>query len=73
MLSDKENTIPTTHPKIMVAKVRQYDHTEVCAQLERLYEASLSFDDMAVVKIMKEMVPEFKSQHSKYEALDRVG
>jgi len=70
VLSDKENTIPTEHPKIMVAKVRNYDYADACKNEERLLEASWSFDDMAVVKVMKEIVPEFKSKVSKYEVLD---
>lgn len=71
LLSTKENTLPTHHPKIMVAQVREYDYATACRNEERLLEASHSFDDMAIVKIMKEMVPEFKSQHSKYEVLDK--
>ena len=70
VLNDAEHTLPTVHPKIMVAKVREYDYDKACQDEERLLEASLTGDDMAVVKIMKEIVPEFKSRHSKYEALD---
>lgn len=70
VLSDAETTLPTTHPKIRVAKVREYSYTEALANEERLYKASFTYDDMQVVKIMKEIVPEFKSRHSKYEALD---
>ena len=71
LLSTKENTLPTHHPKIMVAQVREYDYATACRNEERLLEASRSFDDMAIVKIMKEIVPEFKSQHSKYQELDQ--
>jgi len=71
VLSDKENTKPTVHPKIMVASVREYDYDTAVANEERLLEASYSFDDMAIVKIMKEIVPEYKSQCSKYQALDK--
>ena len=70
VLNDAEHTLPTVHPKIMVAKVREYDYDKACKDEDRLLEASLTGDDMAVVKIMKEIVPEFKSRHSKYEALD---
>ena len=70
VLNDAEHTLPTVHPKIMVAKVREYDYEKVCQDEERLLEASYTGDDMAIVKIMKEIVPEFKSRHSKYEALD---
>lgn len=49
----------------------QYDYDVAVRNEERLLEASLSFEDMEIVKIMKEIVPEFKSQHSKYEVLDK--
>ena len=70
VLNDAEQTLPTKHPKIMVAKVREYDYDEACRNEERLLEASYTYDDMGIVKIMKEIVPEFKSRHSKYEELD---
>lgn len=70
VLSDKENTKPTIHPKIMVASVREYDYDMACANEERLLAATDSFDDMEIVRIMKEIVPEYKSQCSKYEVLD---
>ena len=70
VLNDAEHTLPTVHPKIMVAKVREYDYEQARRNEERLLEASYSYDDMAIVKIMKEIVPEFKSRHSKYESLD---
>lgn len=71
VLSDKENTVPTPNPKIMVASVREYDYAVACENEDRLLEASYRFDDMEVVRIMKEIVPEFRSQHSKYEVLDK--
>ncbi|EJX09500.1 diphosphate sugar epimerase [gut metagenome] len=55
----------------MVAEVREYDYADAVQNEERLLEASHSYDDLAIVKLMKEMVPEFKSQHSKYEVLDQ--
>lgn len=70
VLNDKEGTIPTANPKIMVAKVREYDYVTACANERRLMEVSRTFDDMAIVKVMKEIVPEYKSRHSKYEELD---
>ena len=70
VLSDKENTVPTIHPKIMVAKVREYDYADACANEDRLMKVAESYDDMAIVKVMKEIVPEFKSQVSKYSVLD---
>ncbi len=70
VLNDAEQTLPTVHPKIMVAKVREYDYEQALKEEERLLQASFNYDDMAIVKIMKEIVPEFKSQQSKYEVLD---
>ena len=70
VLNDKEATLPTSNPKIMVAKVREYDYATACANEERLMEVSGTFDDMAIVKVMKEIVPEYKSRHSKYAVLD---
>ena len=70
VLSDKEQTKPTIHPKIMIAAVSEYDYQSVVENEARLYEASFTFDDMAIVKIMKEIVPEYKSKQSKYEVLD---
>lgn len=70
VLNDKEGTIPTSNPKIMVAKVREYDYATACANEERLLEVSKSFDDMAIVRVMKDIVPEYKSKQSKYEVLD---
>ena len=70
VLNDAEQTKPTHHPKIMIASVREYDYEEACANESRLLEASRTFDDMAIVKIMKEIVPEYKSKCSKYEVLD---
>ena len=71
VLSDKETTKPTVHPKIMVATVREYSYNDILAFEKKLYEASFTKDDMEIVKIMKEIVPEFKSKHSKYEILDK--
>lgn len=70
VLSDAETTIPTIHPKIRIAKVREYPYSEAVANEQRLLEASYNYDDMEVVRIMKQIVPEFKSRHSKYEVLD---
>ena len=71
VLSDAEVTKPTHHPKIKIADVREYDYATAREQELRLYEASLGFDAMEIVRIMKEIVPEYKSQHSRYEALDK--
>ncbi|MDO4819467.1 MAG: nucleoside-diphosphate sugar epimerase/dehydratase [Prevotella sp.] len=70
ILNDNEQTIPTEHPKIMIAKVREYAYEDALKNEKELYELSFGYDDMAIVKKMKEIVPEYKSQHSKYEELD---
>lgn len=71
VLNDAERTKPTHHPKIMIAAVREYEYATACENEERLLEASYSYDDMEIVKIMKEIVPEYKSKSSKYEVLDK--
>ena len=70
LLATKENTKPTHHPKIMVAQVREYPYDLALQNAIELHELSKDFDDMAIVKKMKEIVPEFKSKQSKYEMLD---
>ena len=70
VLNDKETTLPTSNPLIMVAQVREYDYATALANEERLMTVSETFDDMEIVKVMKEIVPEYKSRHSKYEELD---
>lgn len=71
VLSDKERTVPTVHPQIMVAKVREYEYDLVLKNEVELYQLSFTGDDMEIVKKMKEIVPEYKSKHSKYESLDK--
>ena len=71
VLNDAEQTKPTVHPKIMVAAVREYPYELAAKNENELLEISHSFDDMAIVKKMKEIVPEYRSQHSKYEVLDK--
>ena len=70
LLSDMEKTKPTHHPKIRIASVREYDYEDVKQNEEELYKLSFSYDAMAVVKKMKQIVPEFKSHYSRYEVLD---
>ncbi len=70
VLNDKETTKPTHHPKIMIASVREYDYEKAKQDEEELLNLSYSYDDIAIVKKMKEIVPEYKSQHSKYVILD---
>lgn len=70
-LSDEEDTKPSIHPKIKVAAVREYPYEQALKNEEELYKLSFTFDDMKIVAKMKEIVPEYKSQHSKYEELDK--
>ena len=70
VLNDKESTKPSFHEKIRIANVREYDYSEVKRDIEELIEVSKQYDDMLTVKKMKEIVPEFKSNNSVYEALD---
>lgn len=71
VLNDKEVTLPTFHKKIKIAKVREYDYADVCKELDELSCIAQTFDDMKIVGKMKRIVPEYKSQHSKYQALDK--
>lgn len=71
VLNKEETTMPSFHDKIRIAKVRQYDYDAVERDIEDLVEISKHYDDMATVKKMKEIVPEFKSNNSVYEVLDK--
>jgi FlaA1/EpsC-like NDP-sugar epimerase len=71
VLNDEEVTKPTFNKKIKIATVREYDYKDVCDQIDDLILRSYNFDDMETVGLMKQIVPEYKSQHSKYESLDR--
>ena len=71
VLNELEGTKPTFHEKIRIAEVREYDYDEVCKQIDELVELSKRYDDMATVAKMKESVPEYKSNNSIYEKLDK--
>ena len=71
VLNDEEITVPTGHEKIKVAKVREYDFEEVKQQIDQLISDSYLYDDMATVAGMKKIVPEYVSNHSIYEQLDK--
>jgi FlaA1/EpsC-like NDP-sugar epimerase len=70
VLNEKENTKPTFHEKIRIAEVREYDYQKVCKDIEELIKLSKKYDNMATVRKMKEIVPEYKSNNSIYEKLD---
>lgn len=71
VLNEDETSKPTFHPKIKIAQVRAYDYADANLRIDALVRACAVEGDMQIVKRMKEIVPEFKSQHSKYEVLDK--
>ena len=70
LLDDGEHTIPTSHKKIMVAKVREYEYEEIKRQLHPLIDKAQAVDVPSTVQLMKEIVPEFVSNNSVFEAYD---
>ena len=71
VLNEMEGTKPTFHEKIRIAQVREYDYDEVAKDIDELVEIAKKFDNMATVRKMKEIVPEYKSNNSVYEVLDK--
>ena len=72
VLSNEENTKPSFHEKIRIACVREYDYEQVEKDIDQLMEIAGTYDDMAIVAKMKEMVPEYVSNNSVYSALDKA-
>ena len=70
LLSKEENTIPTYHPKIMIARVQSYNFEEVSLKISNLIKLAESLDNLQLVSLMKELVPEYKSHNSVYKVLD---
>ncbi len=71
LLNDKEKTTATVNKKIMVAKVRTYNYHDVCVNIDRIINLAAKGDVHGMIYAMKEFVPEYKSQHSEYEAIDK--
>lgn len=71
LLNVKELTKPTYHEKIMIATVREYDYDEVKERIQKLIDVSYTYDQMKIVAAMKDIVPEFVSKNSCFEALDK--
>lgn len=71
VLNEQEGTKPTFHEKIRIAQVREYDYDQVCRDIDELIDISRQYDDMVTVRKMKEIVPEYKSNNSIYEELDK--
>lgn len=70
VLNELEGTKPTFHEKIRIAEVREYDYNEVNEVINKLIAISKNYDNMETVKMMKQIVPEYKSNNSIYEKLD---
>jgi len=70
LLNNKENTLPTYHPQIMIAKVAESDFDQIAKQLQELETLLDGHDNIQIVKKMKQIVAEFKSQNSVYAKLD---
>ena len=70
MLNDKEGTLPSFNDKIRIAKVREYDYKDVEKEIEELFRIADTYNDMDIVRKMKEIVPEFTSKNSVYASLD---
>ncbi len=71
VLSNKEDTLPSFHDKIRIAKVREYDYDTACQQIDQLIATARTYDSMATVRLMKEIVPEYVSNNSIYSVLDK--
>lgn len=71
LLATKENTLPTENEKIFRAQVREYDYEDICTVITPLIDLAVRVDKMGTVRMMKGIVPEFKSKNSVYEALDK--
>ena len=71
VLSDHENTLPTNHSRIRIAKVREYDYADALTSVDELEDLSRKVDIQTMVKLMKQIVPEFISKNSKFEELDK--
>ena len=71
LLNDKEKTTATVNKKIMIAKVRTYDYKDVCDNIDRIIKLASAGDIHGMIYAMKEFVPEYKSQHSKFESIDK--
>ena len=71
LLSTEENTKPSFHQKIRIAEVREYDYEDVEKDVEKLVSIADTYDDMAIVTKMKAIVPEYKSNNSIFQQLDK--
>lgn len=72
LLATKENTLPTSNEKIFRAHVREYNFHNIESEIKALSDAAFTMNGMETVKLMKKIIPEFKSKNSEYEALDSL-
>ena len=70
LLNNEELVKPTSHDKIMIANVREYEYDEMLPMYDKLFEYAQENQNYLVVRTMKEMVPEYKSQNSVYQQID---
>ena len=71
LLNDKEKTTATVNKKIMIAKVKIYDYKDVCEHIDHIIALAAKGNVHDMVYAMKEFVPEYKSQHSSFESIDK--
>jgi FlaA1/EpsC-like NDP-sugar epimerase len=72
LLNQKENTLRTHHQKIMIAKVQEYPYLEIDKYIDLFHDLVNDKNELKMVALMKELVPEFRSNYSRYEVLDQV-
>ncbi len=72
LLHDRENTIPTHHNKILKAKTLEYDYDSISNMIDLFDELAIDRNELKMVALMKEIVPEFKSNYSRYQVLDET-
>jgi FlaA1/EpsC-like NDP-sugar epimerase len=72
LLNTHENTIPTHHAKIMIARVKEYQFREISSYVDLFNDLVYDKNELKMVALMKELVPEYKSNYSRYEVLDKL-
>ena len=72
LLNNQEDTLPTHHDKIMIGKVKEYSYEDINKYVELFNDLVYDNNELKMVALMKELVPEYKSNYSRYEVLDRI-
>ena len=70
-MTNSENTVPTHHPKILIGKVKEYSYNEINNYVELFNDLAYDKNELKMVALMKELVPEYRSNYSRYEVLDK--